>query len=106
MSKQHSSPRRDFLKRSALAGLAATVQIPFTASATEKKSDSDTANANRLTLLITADLHAQINTHDEFFWENNQAVYRKRGGLATLKTLIDRERALNPRTCSCFAHRG
>ena len=96
MSKQHSSPRRDFLKRSALAGLAATVQIPFTASATEKKSDSDTANANRLTLLITADLHAQINTHDEFFWENNQAVYRKRGGLATLKTLIDRERALNP----------
>ena len=96
MSKQHSSPRRDFLKRSALAGLAATVQIPFTASATEKKSDSDAANANRLTLLITADLHAQINTHDEFFWENNQAVYRKRGGLATLKTLIDRERTLNP----------
>jgi sulfur-oxidizing protein SoxB len=98
MPKQPSSPRREFLKRSALAGLAATVQLPFNAIASENKQEADHNNKrNRLTLLITADLHAQINTHDEFFWENGQPVYRKRGGLATLKTLIDRERALNPK---------
>ncbi len=98
-SRNHSDqsdrplPRRDFLKRSALAGLASALPISFGASAAEKNT---AANANRLSLLITADLHAQLNAHDEFFWENGQAVYRKRGGLSHLKTMIDRLRAQNP----------
>jgi len=39
--------------------------------------------------LITADLHAQLFTHDEFFWENEKAVFKKRGGLDVLKGLVN-----------------
>ncbi len=46
--------------------------------------------------MVTSDIHSQLNTHDEFFWENNQAVYRKRGGLANLKTMIDTLKKKNP----------
>jgi sulfur-oxidizing protein SoxB len=52
--------------------------------------------ARRLTILHTADIHAQLHTHDEFFWENDRAVYRRRGGLAVLKTMLHRLRAKNP----------
>jgi 2',3'-cyclic-nucleotide 2'-phosphodiesterase (5'-nucleotidase family) len=41
-------------------------------------------------------LHAQLHTHDEFFWENEKAVYKKRGGLAVLKTMVDSLRAQHP----------
>ncbi|MBL0342279.1 MAG: bifunctional metallophosphatase/5'-nucleotidase [Bacteroidetes bacterium] len=47
-------------------------------------------------MLITTDIHAQLNTHDEFFWENEKAVYRKRGGMAVLKTMIATLKAENP----------
>ncbi|MBL7924405.1 MAG: bifunctional metallophosphatase/5'-nucleotidase, partial [Bacteroidia bacterium] len=50
----------------------------------------------KITLLYTSDIHAQLHTHDEFFWENNQAVYRKRGGLAVLKTMINTYRDRDP----------
>lgn len=90
---QVAGSRRDFLKKAALAGagtvfgsgLAANQMIPHTPAAD-----------NRFTLLITADIHAQLNTHDEFFWEKGQAVYRKRGGLAVLKTMISHFRKQNP----------
>src|SRR5437868_1670222 len=45
--------------------------------------------ANKFTILHTSDIHAQLHTHDEFFFENGKAVYRKRGGFAVLKTMID-----------------
>jgi len=96
LHKNHSPARRDFMKRAALAGLAAGLPFPFVSNATDTSSDATPAASNRLTLLITADLHAQINTHDEFFWENGKAVYRKRGGLSVLKTMIDRLRKENP----------
>lgn len=52
--------------------------------------------STRFTILHTADIHGQLHTHDEFFFENGKAVYRKRGGFAVLKTMIDRLRAENP----------
>jgi 2',3'-cyclic-nucleotide 2'-phosphodiesterase (5'-nucleotidase family) len=52
--------------------------------------------ASRFTILHTSDIHAQLNTHDEFFFENQRAVYRKRGGFGVLKTMIDTLRAENP----------
>ena len=52
--------------------------------------------ATKLTILHTADIHAQLDTHDEFFFENGHPVYRRRGGFAVLKTMIDRLRAENP----------
>ena len=52
----------------------------------------------RLTILQTADLHGQLETHDEFYWEDGGPVYRRAGGVARLKTLIERVRAENPNT--------
>lgn len=52
--------------------------------------------AKHLTILQTTDIHAQLNTHDEFFWENDRAVYRKRGGLSRIKSLVESVRRQNP----------
>lgn len=48
-----------------------------------------------LTLLHTADIHSQLDIHDEFFIENGKPVYKKRGGFATLKTMINEIRKKN-----------
>ncbi len=53
--------------------------------------------ASKFTILHTADIHAQLSTHDEFFYENRRAVYRKRGGFGVLKTMIDALRAEDPK---------
>ena len=52
--------------------------------------------ARRFTILHTSDIHAQLHTHDEFFYENKLAVYKKRGGFGVLKTMIDTLRAEDP----------
>ena len=44
--------------------------------------------AQHLTILHTSDMHAQLEVHDEFFWEDGRAVFKKRGGFATLRTMI------------------
>ncbi|MEO8452489.1 MAG: bifunctional metallophosphatase/5'-nucleotidase [Gemmatimonadota bacterium] len=54
--------------------------------------------AHRLTILHTADIHGQLEIHDEFFWENGRAVFKKRGGLATLRTMIQAIRKESPGT--------
>ena len=99
-----SDNRREFLKKSALLGLATVLNPLSDAVASNNISDeinelntfSNLTNNQTITLLITTDLHSQINTHDEFFWENNQAVYKKRGGMAVLKTMIESYRKKNP----------
>lgn len=93
--------RRDFFKKSALLGLA-TVFNPLSDVVASKVvseetiEDNSTSTKQTITVLITTDIHSQINTHDEFFWENNQAVYKKRGGMAVLKTMIETFRKKNP----------
>jgi sulfur-oxidizing protein SoxB len=52
--------------------------------------------AQRITILHTADIHAQLDIHDEFFWEDGKPVFRRRGGLATLRTMINALRRENP----------
>ena len=52
--------------------------------------------ARKFTILHTSDIHAQLHTHDEFFYENKQAVYKKRGGFGVLKTMIDTLRDEDP----------
>lgn len=95
--------RRDFFKKSALFGLATVFNplsdvIASTTISDESDVMDDKASAKKqtITVLITTDIHSQINTHDEFFWENNQAVYKKRGGMAVLKTMIDAYKKKNP----------
>lgn len=52
----------------------------------------------RLTILQTADLHGQLETHDEFYLEDGRPTYRRAGGVARIRTLFDRVRAENPNT--------
>ncbi|GAC1704916.1 MAG: bifunctional UDP-sugar hydrolase/5'-nucleotidase [Flavisolibacter sp.] len=62
---------------------------------TRFKENSPKSKATKITILHTADIHAQLHTHDEFFWEG-EAVYKKRGGLAVLKTMLHKLKAENP----------
>ena len=84
-NNQVPGSRRDFLKKAALAGAGTVLG---TSILSEQSAAMPALSNNRFSLLITADIHAQLNTHDEFFWENGKAVYRKRGGPAVLKTMI------------------
>lgn len=86
--------RRDFLKSSLLSSFG--LMTGSTKVTEEILKEESTKKNLPITLLITSDIHAQINTHDEFFWENEKAVYRKRGGLAVLKTMIEHYRKQNP----------
>lgn len=98
LNDETRNSRRDFLKKTTLAGIGtslAGVAGALPASTGETKNVSEAAS-NRFTILYTSDIHAQLNTHDEFFWENSKAVYRKRGGLAVLKTMINHFRKQNP----------
>lgn len=96
-----ANSRRGFIKKSALVGLASMFN-PVTELLANNKTDTEFVDSKNnsvqqtVTMLITTDIHAQINTHDEFFWENNQAIYKKRGGLAVLKTMIESIRKRNP----------
>lgn len=97
--------RRTFLKNAGMAGLA-LAGLPQIASAItgNEVHSSEIINslavkagkANHITILHTADIHAQLYTHDEFFWENNRPAYKKRGGFAVLKTMINKLKAQNP----------
>jgi 2',3'-cyclic-nucleotide 2'-phosphodiesterase (5'-nucleotidase family) len=95
--------RRNFIKNAAVLGFGVPAAIgPVSAafaasdSASGAEPGSQQQAPNQFSLFITTDLHAQLHTHDEFFWENEKAVYKKRGGLAVLKTMIDGLRAQHP----------
>ncbi len=103
--KNKNADRRSFLRNAAFLGIGvpASLAISNNVSASEPLivdatdvDDKFIQKKNEFSILITTDLHAQIHTHDEFFWENNEAVYRKRGGLAVLKTMIDSLRKQHP----------
>lgn len=53
--------------------------------------------AKQITILQTADVHAQLLEHDEFFWDakTEEATYRKLGGYARIKTLVETVRREN-----------
>jgi 2',3'-cyclic-nucleotide 2'-phosphodiesterase (5'-nucleotidase family) len=97
--------RRGFLKTAGLASLAFT-GLPQVASAITgdenhakaiiKSQTVKNGKAKHISLLHTADIHAQLYTHDEFFWENDKAVFKKRGGFAVLKTMLNTLKSQNP----------
>lgn len=110
--KVSDASRREFLRKAGglglTLGIGAGLITPASASALR---DGDAAlkskeifsnkavksgKASVMTILHTADIHAQLLTHDEFFIENGKPVYKKRGGYATLKGMINSLRAENP----------
>ena len=105
--------RREFLRTAGKLGLGLGIGggliTPLAAAAMHNDDSADKARsiensravrngkAQVLTLLHTADIHSQLEIHDEFFIENGNPVYKKRGGFATLKTMINSWRNKNPR---------
>jgi sulfur-oxidizing protein SoxB len=104
--------RRDFIKKAGRLGLSlgiggGLVTTPLAAAALHNEDATYKYNsmqqnkavrngkANLITLLHTADIHSQLYQHDEFFIENGKPVYKKRGGLASLKTMINSLRNQN-----------
>ncbi|HLO80700.1 MAG TPA: bifunctional metallophosphatase/5'-nucleotidase [Chitinophagaceae bacterium] len=83
-----------------MAGIPQIASAKFNDPADEKSWKKSgvlqAGKAQRITLLHTADIHAQLYTHDEFFWENGKAVYRKLGGFPVLKTMLRTLKAENP----------
>ncbi|TRZ42972.1 bifunctional metallophosphatase/5'-nucleotidase [Robertkochia solimangrovi] len=75
----------------ALLVISCKTEIKETGKAAEEGSDT-----LRISILQTADIHGQLDPHPELFWENEQIVYKERGGLASIKTLFEREREANP----------
>src|SRR5690348_5474017 len=89
------SSRRDFLRKASrvglVLGLGGELVNPMAASAlayedgvlkSKELFDNPAVKKGKVevvTLLHTADIHAQLLTHDEFFIENGKPVYKKRG---------------------------
>lgn len=104
--EEKKTGRREFIKKtSTLTFLAMTA--PLLAYANEGEANDrleinrsraiGKGKANLITILQTSDIHAQLYTHDEFFVENGQVLYKKRGGLAVLKTMVNAIRSENPK---------
>ncbi len=103
---KNNADRRNFIKNAAVLGFGVPASLTTiskvhanTNNSMDQVTDSNEANTqaeNEFSIFITTDLHAQIHTHDEFFWENEKAVYKKRGGLAVLKTMVDQLRYSHP----------
>lgn len=108
-TKNSALNRRSFLRQSLMAGLGAGV-VPATLQANppvpgEQTNAPETTDAGggavlngTLTLLQTTDVHCQIHPHDELFWENEKAVFRKTAGYAHIASLFDQVRKQNPNT--------
>ena len=97
--------RRDFFKSASAiaAGAVLPASIVNAVSGDEYHAKELLGNkavrdgkAKVFTLLHTSDIHAQLHTHDEFFFENGNPVYKKRGGFAVLKTMLHTLKAQNP----------
>jgi len=105
-----STDRRKFLRNSLLTGLGvglAPIVLPGKNLLPETDASDHTVTPaaeapaplnGTLTLLQTTDVHCQIHPHDELFWENGKAVFRKTAGYAHVTTLFDQVRKKNPNT--------
>jgi Ca2+/H+ antiporter len=77
--EENKNSRRDFLKKSTLAGIGTFAGVASAIPVTNNEIKSLPNNTStRFTILYTSDIHAQLHTHDEFFWENGKAVYKKK----------------------------
>ena len=83
------------------AGLLAASPVASVAE-TVKQDEVDESISDEKTFTIsilqTTDVHCQVHSHDELFWENDKAVFRKTGGYAHLATYFQKEKKRNPNT--------
>lgn len=96
--------RRDFIKQigsltgGTLLSATAIAAIPDLIPENNLLEKIDTDKPFTLTILQTTDVHCQVHAHDELFWENEKAVFRKTGGYAHLGTYLQQERRKNKDT--------
>lgn len=101
MKKEKS--RREFLKKLGIAGGAGlmvsgplkALTAPLSVLAAEQPESTGPV---KVSILQTTDVHCQIHSHDELFWEDGQAVFRKTGGYAHLETYLNEHRKKHPNT--------
>lgn len=97
--------RRSFIKAMGVMGLGTAV-LPTVSFAnadnattdklkTESELDKD-KGVEKISIFQTTDVHCQLHPHDELFWENDAAVYRKTGGYAYLAGMLKELRKENP----------
>ena len=95
--------RRDFLQRASAIGVAATPALASClrggahAAELARSQTVGKGRAQHVTILHTADIHAQLDPHDEFFYAEGRPEFKRRGGFATLRRMIDALRQQNPR---------
>jgi 2',3'-cyclic-nucleotide 2'-phosphodiesterase (5'-nucleotidase family) len=97
--------RRNFIKNIGALGISIPFVAPFSGFASEKENqeieNQDLVNNNlpqTISILQTTDVHCQIHPHDELFWEDNKAVFRKTGGYAYMATMLNDLKKKNPNT--------
>jgi len=101
--------RREFLKSAGLLSMGAAVLSPLSMYAKSEdtpgfrspdnlntRANADTSKPQKVTILQTTDVHCQIHPHDELFWENDKATFRKTGGYANLAAMLNSLRKANP----------
>ena len=101
----NNNNRRNFIKNIGALGISIPFVAPISGFATEKEyqeiENQDLVNNNlpqTISILQTTDVHCQIHPHDELFWENNKAVFRKTGGYAYMATMLNDLKKKNPNT--------
>src|SRR5690606_6257339 len=67
-----------------------------TANVNTESSTQTEDGTQMITILQTADIHGQLNVHDELFWENDEIVFRRLGGMANMRSLFDSVKTENP----------
>ncbi|MBO8170504.1 MAG: 5'-nucleotidase C-terminal domain-containing protein [Bacillaceae bacterium] len=96
--------RRDMLRYMGALGVTfgLTPLVSGLASGMDRLKEITGTNAvqsgkvKQLTFLQTTDIHGQVLTHPEFFWENNRMVFRNAGGMSRIATLFQQVRRENP----------
>ncbi|HOZ50493.1 MAG TPA: 5'-nucleotidase C-terminal domain-containing protein [Chitinophagaceae bacterium] len=104
----NTNNRRNFLKNISALGLGATIVSPLSVLANDTNTEnhdteSDTqgntvSKSTTISILQTTDVHCQIHPHDELFWENEKAVFRKTGGYAFMSAMLKDLKKKNPHT--------
>lgn len=100
-----SHNRRHFIRKlgllSAGAGLLPVSHLSA-AETKEKKIKKDIAESDtstiKVNILQSTDVHCQIHAHDELFWENDKAVFRRTGGYAHFASFVKKERKKHKHT--------
>jgi sulfur-oxidizing protein SoxB len=102
---ESNNNRRNFLKSVGTLSLGAAIISPLSALPNSKQIEEtdlakevDTSKPQTISILQTTDVHCQIHPHDELFWENEKAVFRKTGGYAYVATLLKELKKKNPNT--------